>query len=191
VPFWKKRWKVTFAEPIGRFGNKFELEDWVELHKRISSAYAVSEDKRYVMLEPKVITAIREAADSRLDYEVVTRELQVADKNGKPVPSDSCAFLFLKGDKADLQLLLRHVEEASGGYYEILAVGGEKIVDFIRNSVPSNEYMCPIDVILGWIGRWTADASTGKSTGLFIHAGVPPASEPILYLAMCPYQEAE
>lgn len=190
MPLFKKKWKVTFAEPIGRFGNKFELEDWIDLHKRISSAYVPDQDIRYVMLETKVVKAIQEATESRSDYELVRRQFQITDRNGKTVPSEPCVFLFLKGEKADLQLLLRHVKEESQEYYEILAVGDKKIVDFIRNSIPQQFYI-PIEGVLSWIGKWTVDAFTGKATGLLIHAGEPPTPQPRMYLVMWTYQEAE
>ena len=130
MPLFKKKWKITFTEPIGRFGNKFELEDWVELHKRMGSAYAVGQDRGYVMLETKVVKAIREAAESRSDYEIVRRQFQITDRNGKGVPSEPCVFLFLKGEGGDLELLLRRMEEESGDYYEVLAVWGQKGGEF-------------------------------------------------------------
>jgi len=193
MPFFKKKWKITFAEPIGKFGNKFELEDWIDLHKRISSVYAANEDKRYVILESKVIRAIREATESRPDYKLVAQESQITDKNGKPVPSEQCVFMVLKGEEANLQLLLKYIKEESGDYYEVLAVGDKKIADFICNSVlqrvrHQGEFVCPMDVLLDWLGRWTTDAFTGKATGLLIHAGLPPTSEPIVYLAVSPYE---
>lgn len=186
----KKRWKITFAESIGRLGSKFELEDWIELHRRMSSAYAADQDKRYVMLETKVIKAIRETAESRSDYEVVGRQFQIKDIEGKTVPSEPCVFLFLKGEGANLQLLLKHVEEESGDYYEILAVGDKNVVNFIRNSIP-RVFWIPIEGVLHWIGKWTVDAFTGKATGLLIHAEEPQTSEPRVYLAVWAYQEAE
>lgn len=181
---------MVFAEPIGRFGNEFELEDWIELHKRLSSAYVADQDIRYVRLETKVIEAIREAAKARTDYETVRRQFQIIDRNGKMVPSEPCVFLFLKGETAKLQLLLRHVKGESGDYYEILAVGDKKIVQFIRNSIPQ-VFQIPIEGVLSWIGKWTVDAFTEKATGLLIHEGEPLTPEPRVYLAMWAYQEAE
>jgi len=82
--------------------------------------------------------------ESRSDYELVRRQFQITDRNGKTAPSEPCVFLFLKGEKADLQLLLRHVKGESQEYYEILAVGDKKTVDFIRNSIPQQFYI-PIE----------------------------------------------
>jgi hypothetical protein len=178
-----KNWKITFSEPIGRFGKAFELEDWVEFHKRLSSAFSVENDKSYSMLETKLKKVLCEAAESRSDYQVVKRQFQVTDRNGKSVPSEECAFLFLKGDEANLQLLLIHVNEDSGDYYRILAFGDKKIVDFIRNSVPK-VFMIPIHGVLRWLGKWSVDAVSGKATGLLIHAGEAPTLEPRLYLAV-------
>ena len=196
MPLFKKKWKITFAESIGQFGNKFELEDWIDLHKRISSAYAASEDKRYTTLESKVIRAVCEATESRPDYKLVRQESQITDNNGNPVLSEPCVFLFLKGEESNLQLLLKHVKEESGDYYEILAVGDKKTADFICNSVLQRvryqgEFIRPIDVLLDWIGGWTTDVFTGKATGLFIHAELPPTSEPIVYLTLSAYEFAE
>ena len=178
-----KNWKITFSEPIGRFGKAFELEDWVEFNKRLNFAYAVENEKGYSMLETKVIKALCEAAESRSDYQVVKKQFQVTDRNGKSVPSEQCAFLILKGDEANLQLLLTHVNEESGDYYRILAFGDKKIVDFIRNSTPQI-FVAPIHGILRWLGKWTVDASSGKATGLLIHSGEAPTPEPRLYLAV-------
>jgi hypothetical protein len=196
MPLFKKKWKITFAQSIGQFGSKFELEDWIDLHKRISPAYAPSRDKRYVTLEPKIIKALRESTESRPDYTVLKQESQITDNNGNPVPYEPCAFLFLKGETANLQLLLKHVKEESTNYYEILAIGDKKTVDFICDSTHhrvhyKGEFIRPIDVLMDWIGKWTTDVFTGKATGLFIHAGVPPASEPIVYLTLSACEFAE
>jgi hypothetical protein len=166
------------------------LEDWAELHKRMSPAYAADQDKRYVVLETKVVKAIREAAESRSDYEIVRRQFQITDRNGKGVPSEPCVFLFLKGEGGNLELLLKHVEDESGDYYKVLAVGDKKVVNFISNSIPQ-VFWIPIEGVLRWIGKWTVDAFTGKATGLLIHAGEPQTPEPRVYLAMWTYQEAE
>jgi len=170
----KKKWKIIFSEPLGDFGNKFEMDDWAEIHRSMPVSP--------VMMETKVIKAIRKAAESRTDYSSVKRQFQITDKDGKTIPSESCVFLFLKDADANLQLLLRHVKQESRDYYEILAVGDNKLVDFIHRLIPQ-AFMSPTHMILRYIDKRMADASPKKTAGLLIHEGKSQTPETKLYLA--------
>ncbi len=165
---------MEFQQPIGKHGEKFELEDWIDLNNDLGLGA--------VTIESSIIQSLYQAADLRSDYEKMMQPFHVRNKKGKKFDPDTCLFILVEGPESNLQLLLNHRWMGAGElYYEYLAAGDKGMIEYIRKAVPK-QHLTPHKVVMEFLGEWATDPSTGAVTGLLIHNEDPPSDSPQVYI---------